>query len=471
MTFKVDLIVLVSLAVGVGAVVLVFASALVTSRDSLSRGALVRQADLLAASVENFMLPGEAPIAVRFFEEVESTSRDTRVRLLRASGARAFSDGTTVARVNAIIGKERFEPRAGPPSIPDPPPRFAEAAGSPPAELFFNESEAGRSYYRTFRPLLNLPKCVRCHGSDHTLRGVIDVRVDATEVALAQSRTVTASGGSFLAVVAFLALILGAFLRRVVLEPVGAIGRLCGEVTAGRFEGRVEATRRDEIGDLGRTVNQMVLGLKERSELSKYVSAGTLDSLSGAGAPSRVERTLLFSDVRGFTAYTERNDPERVVASLNRVLEGQARIVREEGGDVDKFVGDEVVAVFEGPESAVRACAAANRIRARVEGAGTEFDGLRVGIGLATGSVIRGMIGSEERADFTVMGDSVNTASRLCSIAKAGQVLACETTRSRSGGSASFKGPYGVELKGKAGKQRVYLLLRGDGEGGGDGSA
>ena len=458
LTAKVNAIILVSLTAGVGAVVFAFALALVSSRDSLTKAALGQQAAILATSVENFMLPGEAPVAVRFFAEVASVSPDTAVALYRRTGQRAFSDGTTIARVNSNIGRERFLPRPGPEAPAEPPPRFAESASKPPKELFFRESEGGRSYYRSLRPLVNYPKCTGCHGADHTLRGVIDIRVDVSPVARAQERTVAASGGGFLAVVALLALVLGAYLRRVVLAPLVSIGRLCLDVTKGRFEGRVEVRSKDEIGELARTVNEMARGLYERFELTKYVSSGTIDALAAGQEPSRVARTLLFTDVRGFTSYTERRGPEEVVAVLNRLLEVQARLIHEAGGDIDKFVGDEVVAVFEGEDSAERACAAALSIKAAVEADGAPFDGLRLGAGIATGSVIRGMIGSERRADFTVIGDSVNVASRLCSMAKPGQVVACATTKRLAAGAFAFAGPYGAKLKGKEETQRVYLL-------------
>lgn len=459
LTAKVDAILVLSLAAGVGAVVFAFALALVSSRDSLTRAALGQQAAVLATSVENFMLPGEAPIAVRFFGEVASTSPDTKIALYRRTGQRAFSDGATIERVNSNIGRERFLPRPGPEAPSEPPPRFAESASKPPKELFFREEEGGRTYYRSLRPLINFPKCTGCHGSDHTLRGVIDIRTDVSPVARAQERTLVASGGGFLAVVALLALLLGAYLRRVVLEPLRSIGRLCLDVTEGRFEGRVEVRSKDEIGELARTVNEMTRGLYERYELTKYVSSGTIDALAAGQEPRRVARTLLFTDVRGFTSYAEKKAPEEVVAVLNRLLEVQARVIHEAGGDVDKFVGDEVVAVFEGEESAKRACGAAAAIKALVEAEGAPFDGLRLGAGVATGSVILGMIGSERRADFTVIGDSVNVASRLCSIAKPGQIAVCSNTKRLAAEAFSFAGPYGARLKGKEETQRIYLLL------------
>jgi len=92
-----------------------------------------------------------------------------------------------------------------------------------------------------------------------------------------------------------------------------------------------------------------------------------------------------------------------------------------------------------------------------------DCDGLTVGVGIATGSVIQGMIGSIRRADYTVIGDSVNLASRLCGIARGMQVLVSDATRSEADARFRFRGPYSVRLKGKADAQRVWILAGGPG--------
>jgi adenylate cyclase len=87
-----------------------------------------------------------------------------------------------------------------------------------------------------------------------------------------------------------------------------------------------------------------------------------IGSLKAIQDPKRVVRTLIFTDVRGFTSYTERRKPEQVVDVLNRLLEKQSAIIQNSGGDIDKFVGDAVVAVFSGTDATRRACAAALQI-------------------------------------------------------------------------------------------------------------
>jgi adenylate cyclase len=470
-TLKVDLILLAVLSIGVGAALAAFAAALVSSLDGLTGRNLEQQGRLLHAAVESFMLPGDAPIAVGFFGQVAQTSPESRIVLFRRDGKKAFSDNETIDRVNSNLKRIRFQRREGPSAAAETwspvtaGPRFEEAAGMPPRDVSLREEDGsilagGRSYFRAYRPLLNLPKCVICHGSDHTVRGVIDIRSDVTHVVRSQVLAVVLAGALFVLLVGALALVLGAFLRRTVLDPVRAIGRLCSQVTEGRFEGRVEARGGDEIAELGRTVNGMVVGLRERHELTKYVSEGTIGAIAKGQEPHRLLRTLLFTDIRGFTSYTERFPAEHVVSVLNAILEAESEAIHSAHGDIDKFVGDEVVAVFSGEDAPIRACACALAIMRIFSVRAGDFDSLAAGAGIATGQVVQGMIGSARRADYTVIGDSVNVASRLCALAKGRQVLVCEVTRKVASADFEFAGPYEAALKGKSEAQRVWALKR-----------
>jgi adenylate cyclase len=465
LTFKVDFLLIAALALGIGAIMASFALSLLALFDQLTTQSLKRQADDHFIAIETLMLSGNAPEAVSYFTKVNLTSASTSITLYRRDGTRAFSDNSTIERVNQNLKMPRFpvKDRPPPPGKAMPTPRFMDAAGLPPQELFFRDDvgsvlAGGTAYFRAYRPLINLPKCTVCHGSDHTVRGVIDIRTDVTGVVRSQDLTIGGAGVGFLVVVTILAFIIGSFLRSVVLRPVQSIGKLCAEVTSGDFKGRVDVKSNDEIGDLARTVNTMVGGLRERFELTKYVSASTISSLAATQEPKRVPRTLLFTDVRGFTSYTERSAPEKVVEILNRLLEKQSAIIQSNGGDIDKFVGDEVVAVFSGDKAPARACAAAIQIVRHCAANAAALDGLAVGAGIATGSVIHGMIGSVRRADFTVIGDSVNMASRLCGIAKGLQIVVTDPTREEAGPQFRFAGPFSVKVKGKQEPARVWVL-------------
>lgn len=460
---RINIAVITTLVIGLSVVAWLFASSLTQTREALVQRNLLRESDILYLSIENFMMPGEAPIAARYLEQVAGLGSGFSLGLFRRNGVSAFSDNATIERVNANIGKERFQPRTAPEtmigSMSLERAIFDKATSIPPESMFFSAVKDGKTYKRVYRPLLNLPKCAACHGSDHTIRGVLDIQTDVSDIVREQTVTVVASVGGFALMALVLAAIIARILRAVVVGPVIAIGRLCRNVTGGDFSGHVEVNRADEIGSLAQTVNNMVHGLHERYELTKYVSTGTIASLASGQGPTKAERTLLFSDVRGFTSYTERHGAAAIVEVLNRLLERQAAIIATHGGDVDKFVGDEVVAVFSGGDAPARACSAALAIQAAVAEGHLQFDNLSVGIGIATGHVIQGMLGSSQRADFTVIGDAVNVASRLCSIAKPGQIVVCDfTAKNLPAEGWRLSGPYKARLKGKAEPQRVYLL-------------
>jgi len=173
--------------------------------------------------------------------------------------------------------------------------------------------------------------------------------------------------------------------------------------------------------------------------LVEQVVSGKLQ-LEKGGALSEV--TLLFSDIRGFTAMSEKSQPPEIVRMLNEYFELMVDVIFNHEGTLDKFVGDEIIALFGAPVAIPNAekkaveCALDmmqvlsefNRTRAS-EGQ----EQIRIGIGINTGTVVTGAIGSSRALQYTAIGDAVNTASRLCSVAKPGEVLVSEATFGKSG--------------------------------------
>jgi adenylate cyclase len=463
---KVNAIVVPSLVVGLGIVIATLSSRLNQDLYLTTRASLETQSRFLYLGIKSAMLPGNAPDAVQLLGDVRDENPAYEVGLFRADGVEAFSDNSTITEVNRNIGKTRFAERTVLPAtvlrIGARDPLFAQSV-SQARRMTSSDNTKDRSALTIYSPLLNLPKCTRCHGADHTVRGVIRIRYDITPLVAQQRTSLLVSSGIFVGAVMLLTLLLTAYMRRAVISPVKLIGDACLAVTRGQFDARVAVRSNDEIGVLGDTINEMVQGLYERFELSKFVSLSTLQSIRNRERGTRVRLTLLFSDVRGFTAFSEKRAPEDVVESLNRVLNVQTDIIHKCSGDVDKYVGDEVVAVFTGPEQAFQACYAALEIQREMQRTGgTTYGGLSVGIGIDTGEVILGMIGSEKQADFTVIGDHVNFAARLCGAAQPTQVIVSAATHEAAGGKVRAKGPYRLRVKGKQDPQRVYVL---EGEG------
>ena len=169
--------------------------------------------------------------------------------------------------------------------------------------------------------------------------------------------------------------------------------------------------------------------------MQKFVSQSTVEMIHSHHAERQAgERrtlTLLFSDIRGFTNFADGRSPEDAVRVLNRHLRLQADLVKRFHGDVDKFMGDAVFAHFGGVDMALDAIRCAVEIQKTVASAARldpALPALSVGIGLATGEVTLGSIGSDDRLDYTAIGPAVNLASRLCSSADPGEILMSEAT-------------------------------------------
>lgn len=148
----------------------------------------------------------------------------------------------------------------------------------------------------------------------------------------------------------------------------------------------------------------------------------TPDGGGGGGEilSQRLSLALLYSDVRAFTGFAESSSPEAVVEFLNRLMSIQVRIVGDHGGDVDKMIGDALLAHFSGADGTARAVAAGRAILIACEEARLPR---QLGIGVFTGDVVAGAIGPAERRDYTVVGDSVNVAARLCAAAAGGELV------------------------------------------------
>jgi class 3 adenylate cyclase len=159
-----------------------------------------------------------------------------------------------------------------------------------------------------------------------------------------------------------------------------------------------------------------------RAVVQQLIQRSQLEALSVGGR--RREVTVLFADIRGFTRFSEQLRPEMVLTELNSLLEGMVACTFEAEGTLDKFIGDAILVLFnaplEQPDHARRAVGAALNIQRQVA---QHPSGLSIGIGIHTGAAVVGNVGTPERMEYTAIGSTVNLASRLCDLARAGEVI------------------------------------------------
>jgi len=264
-----------------------------------------------------------------------------------------------------------------------------------------------------------------------------------------------------------------------VTKPVKSLVESVREIEKGNYSHFAQVNQRDEIGELAQAYNSMVKGLAEKERvqtlLGKVVSPAIAHELMRhdveLGGEER-EVTILFSDIRNFTTLCDGQPSKFILTLLNRYLTRMSAVIESHGGVIDKYIGDAIMALFGAPlqhdddvdralNTAIDMCLELDEFNIRLKQDG--FPPLGIGIGVNTGMVVAGNMGSARRLNYTVIGDGVNVASRLegltknkhyntrIIISKATQVKATQPFDTRSLGEA--------HVKGKPAPVAIYALL------------
>ena len=252
-----------------------------------------------------------------------------------------------------------------------------------------------------------------------------------------------------------------------------------GEKKSGKFYNREDvdliktlATQGAVAIENARMAEQMKNEELVRANLARYLSPQIVDQIIKNDVKvnlggDRKEVTVLFSDIRNFTSISESMNPDQLVSFLNEYFTEMARIIFENQGSLDKYIGDAIVAVFgslipleNSAEGAVKASVEMMREMVHLnEKWKTQYGfNMEMGIGINTGEVFLGNIGSPERMEFTVIGDTVNTASRFSGLAKGRQILVTRETRNRLGNDFKINQLPLAKVKGKAEEMEVFEI-------------
>jgi adenylate cyclase len=285
---------------------------------------------------------------------------------------------------------------------------------------------------------------------------------------------------------AFAAATLCAFwIARGVSQPVLQLAAHTRVIASGDYERRIDLHRVDELGQLATAFNAMSTGLAERDRVrdlldknvSPEVAAQLLRDGAALGGEER-EVTILFADLRGFTTMSEKFAPRELLTLLNRYLDRMSAEIERQGGVIDKFIGDAIMALFGAPlaqgDAAERAVAAALAMERALADLNRELAAegrppLAIGIGINTARVIAGNIGSHRRLNYSVIGDGVNVASRLQSLTRTPEyrtnvitsqatVAACRQASSTLAPRASFRPLGHVQVKGRQESVEIFAI-------------
>jgi class 3 adenylate cyclase len=315
------------------------------------------------------------------------------------------------------------------------------------------------------------------------------VRADAAVTMRDQQRTIAIS-----AVLTGLAAILGLtfslFVSSGITRPVRRLLDGTRAVEAGRLDGSIDITTHDEIGQLTAAFNAMVAQLrrneKMRETFGRYIDPRVVETLVDRPALAATDgqrrvMTVLFCDMKGFTTLSEGMTPQGLVKVMNHFLTAMSEQVRSNHGVIDKYIGDAIMAYWGPPftekgEDARLACLAAIGMLGRIAALRTELPellGMRaagsacdIRIGIATGEVLVGSIGSEFMMSYTVMGDSVNLASRLEGANKAygSRCLISEATMTAAGDAIETREIDRIVVVGQIHSEAVFEVMGGKGD-------
>jgi adenylate cyclase len=274
----------------------------------------------------------------------------------------------------------------------------------------------------------------------------------------------------------FFSLILSLFVSKSVSAPLKEMETAMKEVEKGNLDVRIRVVSNDEIGSLGEGFVRMIKGLKEseaiKESFGKYITQEIRDEILAGRVPLDGEMmrvTLLFSDLKDFTPFVESTHPKKVVSIMNQYFSEMAEAIKQNHGLILQYVGDEIEAVFgapvpynDHPDMAARAALEMKRrlglLNQRLKEQG--LDPFRHGIGIHTGAVLAGIIGSKERSSYALVGDTVNLASRIQGLTKdfSCDIILSQTTYDLITGVYQMEPLSPMKVKGKSQEVMIYKL-------------
>jgi adenylate cyclase len=275
------------------------------------------------------------------------------------------------------------------------------------------------------------------------------------------------------------------FVARTLVRPLRRLQSAMRRVESGELDVTAEVASSDELGQLAMSFNGMVEGLRREALVRDLFGQYVTPELAEAAIEQRGELdgrlvtcTVLFADIRNFTGITEALPASRLIKILNEYFSRMSTVVVEEHGFVNKFGGDSLLAVFgtplnPDPDHAACGVHAALRMHRALADFNREQEEswlpqIMIGIGIATGDVVAGNVGSEARLEYTVIGDAVNVASRLQAMTKDLElpILADGETARASASVASFERVGDVSVRGKTQRVDVFAVSNGRSESG-----
>ncbi len=436
-------------------------------------------------SIDNGMLEARPDIIRGLVQKLKTELKDVRrIEVYRRNGVEAFSDLDTLNEVHTLMGLdpdlyERIAKMKREPGKKISDPFFERAVETLTTQETYEATDAGR-LLTLYRPLENRQECQECHGDDHKVRGIVRVslgleKLDA-DLRAARNRQIIVVVLTIIGVTVTLLVFMG----RVVLRPIAHVVGTARQIGSGNFAARVAVSNQDEIGDLGRAINDMagrLLSAHENLEARNAELATALQNLQESlrkvalleqvkgelvkFVPEAVTRLLekdpdarelekrevdvsvLFLDVEGYTRLSEQLPPQRLNRMIQDYFSNFLEIIRAHHGDVNETAGDGLMVIFQSEGSSTRhalnAAGTAFQLLARVMTLNLEFTGIyppvAIHVGINSGPALVGATKLDTagggRWTFTASGSTTNLAARIAGLTRGGEVIVGPETAAR----------------------------------------
>ncbi len=467
----------------------------------------------IVGSIQSGMLEARPDVIRRLVGNLKSELKDVRrLDVYRRNGVEAFSDLETLNRVSELANLDpevvrRITRMRREPGERISHPLFTRAVETVTPQETYESLDGGR-VLTIFRPLENRKRCQACHGEDHQVRGVVRItigldKLDA-ELRAARNRQIVIATLTILGVAATLVVFLG----RVVLEPIARVAAAARRIGAGDFDARVATASRDEIGDLGRVINDMagrlntaradlearnaelattLKSLREsmekvellervKGELAKFVPESVKRLLEQNPDARELEKreadvSVLFLDVEGYTRLSEQLPPQQLNRMIQAYFSSFLEIIRAHHGDVNETAGDGLMVIFQSEGSRTRhaqnAAGAAFELLGKVVELNQEFAGVyppvAIHVGINSGPALVGATKLDAsgggRWTFTASGPTTNLAARVAGLTTGGEVKVGPETADRIKHHHVLQDTGEHQLKNVSQPVRVYRLV------------
>jgi class 3 adenylate cyclase len=510
---KVIALILAILIVGIGLVLAVNFHYEARTLVARHRDSARLLAGSIVTSIENGMLEGRPGIIRQLIQQLKTELTDVRrIDVYRRNGVEAFTDMETVNEVNRIAGLE--------PQIIDRIAKMRRAPGERLSHPLFTQAVQrvesqeteeqldGRRVLTLFRPLRNLEKCQECHGADHQVRGVVRVSLGLERLDTDLRAAMLRQLGIKLLMVGGVAFGLVVFMGRVVLRPLSRVATAARRIGDGDLTARVRASSADEIGQLGRVIDEMadhlqgaradlearnaelattLASLQEsmqkvqlleqvKGELAKFVPESVKTLLERNPDARELEKreadvSVLFLDVEGYTRLSEQLPPQRLNRMIQDYFSAFLEIIRANHGDVNETAGDGLMVIFQSEGSrtrhALNAAGAAFQLLGKVAELNVEFTGIyppvAIHVGINSGPALVGATKRDAagagRWTFTASGSTTNLAARIAGLTRGGEVKVGPETAERIKGHYVLEDTGEHQLKNVSQPVRVYRLV------------